>query len=329
MILTAIVVVIGGMMHARAVLIPFMMAVFIAIILNGPKAWLEDKGVPKGVALAAVLLGFGALGAAVFLIVGSSAEDFIHNIPTYEKKIHQQTEHLSAFLNSKGIHAGGKGITAVLNTKAALKLSGELVSGLGNLAAKSFVILMLVIFMLSEATGLPAKIREIYGGGERIIHQLQQFSASVKHYMIIKTLVSLATGGLATLCLLIIGVDYPVLWGMLAFGFNFVPNIGSIIAAVPPVLLAMVQLGPGQALVVAGCYLVINLVIGNVVEPRYMGRGLKLSTLVVFLSLLIWGWVLGPVGMLLSVLLTMKLKIMLECNEETRWIALLLGPNKE
>ena len=132
---------------------------------------------------------------------------------------------------------------------------------------------------------------------------------------------------LAMLSLMVIGVDYPVMWGMVAFALNFVPNVGSIIAAVPPVLLAVVQLGAASGLAVAACYLAINIVMGNVIEPRYMGKGLGLSTLVVFLSLLFWGWVLGPIGMLLSVVLTMKLKIMLDSNEDTRWLAVLLGPN--
>jgi AI-2 transport protein TqsA len=133
----------------------------------------------------------------------------------------------------------------------------------------------------------------------------------------------------SSLSLFVIGVDYPIMWGMLAFAFNFIPNIGSIIAAVPAVLLAVVQLGPGSALEAAACYVAINMVVGNVIEPRFMGKGLGLSTLVVFLSLLFWGWVFGPIGMLLSVVLTMTLKMLLESSEETRWMALLLEPNPE
>ena len=117
-----------------------------------------------------------------------------------------------------------------------------------------------------------------------------------------------------------------MLWGTLAFLLNYVPNIGSIIAAIPALLLALVQLGPGAVLWSAIGYLVVNNLVGNVIEPRFMGRGLGLSTLVVFLSLVFWGWVLGPVGMFLSVPLTMTLKIALDSSEETRWIAILLGP---
>jgi AI-2 transport protein TqsA len=144
--------------------------------------------------------------------------------------------------------------------------------------------------------------------------------------MAIKTWMSLATGIAVFIWLVIIGVNYAVLWGLLAFFLNYVPNIGSIIAAIPAVLLALIQLGLVKSIIVAGGFTVINLLIGNVIEPRFMGRGLGLSTLVVFLSLLFWGWVLGPVGMLLSVPLTMTAKIALDSRDETRWLAILLGP---
>ena len=131
---------------------------------------------------------------------------------------------------------------------------------------------------------------------------------------------------LVTLWLWLLGVDHAQLWGVMAFLLNFVPNIGSIIAAVPAVLLALVQLGMGTALFVAAGYLVVNIVIGSVLEPRFMGRGLGLSTLVVFLSLVFWGWVLGPVGMLLSVPLTITVKLALDSSKDTRWLGILLGP---
>ncbi|WP_156509002.1 AI-2E family transporter, partial [Oleiphilus sp. HI0132] len=134
-------------------------------------------------------------------------------------------------------------------------------------------------------------------------------------------------GGLIYIWLLILGVEYPLLWALIAYLLNFVPNIGSIIAAVPVMLLALIQLGPLHMLLVAAGYLFVNTLMGNVIEPRYMGRGLGLSTLIVFLSLVFWGWVLGPVGMLLSVPLTMLLKIAFESSDETRWIAIIMGPD--
>ena len=171
-------------------------------------------------------------------------------------------------------------------------------------------------------------MQAIKGRPDASLNRWEGFLNDVKQYMAIKTWVSLATGVLAAAWTAVLGVDYPLLWGLLAFALNYVPNIGSIIAAVPAVLLALVQLGLFEALMTAGGYVAVNLVMGNVVEPRFMGRGLGLSTLVVFLSLLFWGWVLGPVGMLLSVPLTITAKIALDSRKETRWIAILLGPEK-
>jgi len=125
--------------------------------------------------------------------------------------------------------------------------------------------------------------------------------------------------------LALMGVDYAILWAVIAFLLNFIPNIGSIIAAVPPMLIALIQLGPMSSMLVAGLYMITNTVFGNVIEPRYMGRSLGLSTLVVFVSLVFWGWIFGPVGMLLSIPLTMVVKIGLENSEKNRWLAVLLG----
>jgi predicted PurR-regulated permease PerM len=143
--------------------------------------------------------------------------------------------------------------------------------------------------------------------------------------MVIKTWMSLGTGALVCVWLAILGVDYPILWGLLAFMFNYVPNIGSIIAAIPAILLAFIQLDTTSVLLVALGYIVVNVVIGSIIEPKFMGRGLGLSTLVVFLSLVFWGWILGPVGMLLSIPLTMTLKIALSSMDGTKWISTLLG----
>ena len=140
----------------------------------------------------------------------------------------------------------------------------------------------------------------------------------------IKTWVSLATGALAAV-LCYVGLDFALLWGLLAFLLNYIPNIGSIVAGLPPLLLAIVQLGPLEATLIAAGYLAINNILGNFIEPRFMGQGLGLSTFAVLVSLVFWGWVLGPVGMLLSIPLTMAVKIAMEGRPETLWIAIMLG----
>jgi len=158
---------------------------------------------------------------------------------------------------------------------------------------------------------------------------LDKIGQSIRNYLSIKTVISFGTGVFIWLWLLVIGVDYAVLWGVIAFLLNYIPNIGSIIAAVPTMLLALVQLGTGSMIWTGIGYLIVNTVMGNIVEPRIMGRGLGLSTLVVFLSLIVWGYILGTVGMFLSVPLTMALKIVLEQNEKTKWMSIMLGTGQE
>ena len=146
----------------------------------------------------------------------------------------------------------------------------------------------------------------------------------MQSYLLIKTLMSLITGAIIAIVLALMGVDFPLLWGALAVLLNYIPTIGSIIAAVPPILLSLVQLGPWYALGVTILFLAVNMIIGNILEPAFTGKQLGLSPLVVFISLLFWGWVWGPTGMILSVPLTMIIKIIMENTEGMRWMAKVL-----
>ena len=190
------------------------------------------------------------------------------------------------------------------------------------------LILLTMTFILLEWSGFREKTRVAFAHSEEQLARFAEISDNIKKYLMLKTLISLATGVLVTVWLIILQVDFPLLWGTLAFVLNFIPNIGSLIAAVPPVLLAFLQMGFSGAVFTALGYLVVNFILANLIEPRVMGEGVGLSTLVVFLSLVFWGWVLGPIGMLLSVPLTMISRILLDAVDETRWIAVLMGPRQ-
>jgi len=178
-----------------------------------------------------------------------------------------------------------------------------------------------------EAEGFPRKVLLMKGGsGEATVKRLTQIMESMNQYVSTKAFVSLITAVLVWIGLKVVGLDFAILWAFLAFVLNFIPNIGSIMAAVPAVLLALIQLNSATALVVAGIYVAVNVAMGNMIEPMLMGKRVGLSTLVVFLSLIFWGWLFGPVGMLLSVPLTMVVKIVAEGNPQTQWLAILLGP---
>ena len=324
--IAAIVIVVAGMRAATDILVPFLLAVFISVISAPPLFWLQRKGLPTWLALITVILGILIVGFLMAWLVGSSVKDFSNDLPVYEEKLTLQTAAIIAWIGKLGIDISDLGITEIFNPGAAMKLVASMLNSLGSLLTNGFLILMTAIFILLEATSIPAKLRTILGDRESSLKPFEKFVNNVKNYMAIKTLVSLFTGAVVTVFVFFMGLDYPLLWGLLAFALNYVPNIGSIIAAVPAVLLAVIQIGIAKAMIIAAGYVVLNLVMGSVIEPRFMGRSLGLSTLVVFLSLLFWGWVLGPVGMLLSVPLTITAKIALDSREESRWIAVLLGP---
>jgi len=301
------------------------LAIFIAVLCAPLMIWLKAKKVPSGLAIFSVVIMFFLLAATFGTVIGASLSAFYQDLPEYEQKLQLQGQAGISWLQGMGVEIDQAILSDYIDPGAAMKMVAQVFSGLGGVLTNTFLIVFSVVFILFEASDFPDKVRRALGSKTKAIEHFQSFSDSVQRYLLIKTLVSIGTGIFAGIVLAIIGVDYAILWGLIAFLLNYIPNIGSIIAAVPPMLIAMIQLGPMSSLLVAGLYMVINTLFGNVVEPRYMGRSLGLSTLVVFISLVFWGWVFGPVGMLLSIPLTMVVKIALENSERHRWIAVLLG----
>ncbi|MBE9486743.1 MAG: AI-2E family transporter [Chloroflexi bacterium] len=323
--LAALVIIIAGMKTASALLVPFLLAIFISIICAGPFYWLQKHKIPAGPALLIVIAAVMLCGFLMITLVGTSVNDFTNNLPVYQEKLRAQTLLLIDYLNGFGIHLSREILLEHFDPGAIMQSAASMLARAGGVLTNSFLILLTVIFILFEAAGMPAKLRAALPEADSSLASFEKFVEGVRQYLAIKTLVSLATGLIVAIGLMLLGLDYFLLWGLLAFLLNYIPNIGSIIAAIPAVLLAVVQLGMFKALLVAAIYLAINVIMGNAVEPRLMGRKLGLSSLVVFLSLVFWGWVLGPIGMLLSVPLTMIVKIALDVNDSTRWLAILLS----
>lgn len=325
----AFVIVVAGMRASQELLVPFLLSLFIAIIVAPALSYLQAKRVPTLIAILLIMLIILAMGMLLGNLVGSSVDAFSEQLPTYQEKLHLITRRLLHWLSVRGIDLSEQSVTTLLDPSRAMKMAAQGLSSLGGLLTNTFLILLTVVFILIESAGFPAKLRRILPDPENTYGQIERILKDINRYMLIKTLTSLLTGAVIAFWLWLLGVDYPLLWGVIAFLFNYVPTIGSLIAAVPAILLALVQLGSGTALWTLTGYLVVNNLVGTVIEPRFMGKGLGLSVLVVFLSLVFWGWVLGLIGMFLSVPLTMTLKIALGSREQTRWIAVLLGPDVE
>jgi len=319
---------VAGMREAASLLLPFLVSAFLALICAAPLFWLKGRGLPSFVAVLLVVLVLLGLLSLLGVLVGTSLNDFYRALPAYQNSLQEISLEFRLWLEARGLGLPERFLSDIFAPGAVMRFAGSLLSSLGGLITNAFVILLTVVFMLLEASSFPIKLKSVLADPGTSFRYFTTIAENINRYLALKTLVSLATGLSVWLWLAIVGVDFAILWGLLAFLFNYIPNIGSIIAALPPALLALVQLGPTSALLVLIGFLVINAVLGSIVEPRLMGYGLDLSTLVVFVSLVSWQWVLGPVGMLLSVPLTMTLKIALESHEDTRWVAVLLGSAK-
>ena len=331
LVVASVVVVIAGMKAAASVILPFFIAVFIAMISFPLLNWLQSKRVPNALALLATLFAVISVLVAFGLLVAGSISSFTAQAPKYQAQLEQMFSGVLVWLEARGLDVTEQITTLdLLNPARALNLVTGSLRALTAVLSNLLLVFLTIVFLLLEAAGFPAKFQKAFGsaaGSDRLV----RIKTEVQRYLAIKTSFSLATGGLVALALTILGVDFPLLWGTLAFLTNYIPSLGSIIAAVPPTLLAAVQFGGGRALAVAAVFLVINLTLGTFLEPHLMGRRLGLSTLVVFLSLVFWGWIWGPVGMFLSVPLTMIIKIALENTQDFRWVAVLLdaGPKQE
>jgi len=328
-VMACVVIVLAGIKAASPIVVPFVLSAFLAMICNPAIRLMCRFKIPKALSVMLLMLFIVLLGLWLASLVGSSINEFSKQLPVYRAQLIEQFAWVLDKLQSFNIHISRQKVLEYFDPGMALSMTTNMLSGVGSVMANLFLIILTIVFMLFEAQDMPKKLHLALDDPDMRLKQIDKFLHSVNQYMMIKTLVSLATGIIVGIGLSIIGIDYALLWAVIAFLFNYIPNIGSIIAAIPAVLLAFIQFGPGAAGATGLLYLGTNMVMGNVIEPKFMGKGLGLSTLVVFLSLIFWGWLLGSVGMLLSVPLTMVVKIGMESSQSGMWLAILLSDNVE
>jgi len=317
------------MKAAAPILNPFLMSFFIAILCAPVVNRLVAVRVPLGLAIFFVIASTLSFSLLLGSLISNSVQNFSEQLPEYRSRLMEESANVLGWLDRIGLPAPQDSFTQLFDPGIAMQLAANTLTGIGSVLANTFLIFLTVVFMLMESHIFPKKIRYAFKDAEASLGRFQLFMWSVNQYLALKTLISLGTGFFIGFFVWLFDVDYAVLWGVLAFMLNYVPNIGSVLAGIPAVLLAFLQHGTLTALIIMSGYACVNLVMGNIIEPRFMGKGLGLSTLVVFLSLIFWGWVLGPVGMLLSIPLTMIVKMALETNKETAWISVILGSGAE
>lgn len=325
----AFIIIIAGVMYAASIVTSLLMALFISIICSQPILWLQKKKVPQGLAITIVFILIVGIFFGFGEIIANSFSSFSEDAPKYEKNLDEMGSSAMQFLKDKGINISTDKMSETFEPSKIMGITAGFLGQLGGFMGNAFTIFFLALFLLLELDSIPVKIKAIIKGTPDSLAFFDVIGDSIRHYLSIKTLTSLLTGFLIWIGLVIVGVDYAIIWALIAFLLNYIPNIGSIIAAVPAVVFALVQLGFSGVIWTTGIFVAVNMIVGNAVEPRMMGKGLGLSTFVVFLSLLFWGFALGTVGMFLSVPLTMAIKIMLEQKQSTKWIAIILGTQDE
>jgi predicted PurR-regulated permease PerM len=324
-VLTCLVVILAGLSFAASLMVPFLLAVFLAVILSPPYAYMKINGVPGWIALIVMVAGLFGIGFVAVTVLQVSLDEFVGKLPEYRTSLEQQFAAIWPWLESLGIEEPERLVTDAIKPQEAMGYVGAIARALSGILGQTFIILIVVAFMLVEGAGLQRKLHAIPNLPEDALENLEQNLQDMRRYVSMKALMSLLTGLCVILWLQFLGVDNALFMGLLAFFLNFVPTLGSIIASVPGILLAFITFGFPTAGVCAVGYVVINVGISNVLEPRFMGYGLGISPLVVILSMIFWGWLLGPIGMLLSVPLTMGLKAILQSSSATRPIAILMG----
>lgn len=326
--LAALGIILSLVHFASDVVTPFLIGAVLAVAFQPLSSALDRRGVPPIVAAAittAVVLAIVAIGGfMVYLAASNLATD----IPLYGDRAAALRDELAAWMSRRGMLDAARSVREFSFGAPATDFASSVAMRATGFAQGLFFVLVVTAFIQLEATGYRKKLARVLGG-VRKTRWLSGALHEIQRYLIVKLAVSVANGVLLGVWCKVWGIDSPMLWGLLAFGLNFIPFLGSILAAIPPILLGLMEGGPGTAAGVASGYLAVNLIVDNILEPRILGRVMGLSPLILLLAMLVWGLVLGPIGAMLSVPLTMTLKLVLERDPELRKFALLMGSSDE
>ncbi|MFT7304443.1 MAG: AI-2 transport protein TqsA [Akkermansiaceae bacterium] len=334
----AVFILVAGLKLAQSFFIPVLLAAFIATVSFPITLWLRSHKVPRPIAvLLTVLVDFafltGIVVIAIALMGDLDAKWQEKYYPAVNDKIEEVSEFAVAVLEKWQIPEAEEKVKqyAAIQIDESINpfaLGKDVAVSVVSFLGTTLLILILTVFMLSEARMFGRRVNAILEARGPNLDRIMSATADIHRDLAMKTIVSLATGVLAGFLCWAAGLDFFILWGIVAFAFNFIPVLGSIIAGVPPFVLAYLVDGGPSALAVGVGYISINIFLGNFLEPMLMGRRFGLSTLVVIISVLFWGFVWGPVGMFLAVPLTMVLKVMLDNSEELRWMAVAITKEK-
>src|SRR5687767_10988380 len=321
--LAALVVVFVGMRLAAPILNPILFSVVLALLFSPIYAWLRRRRVPTPLALVIMLVGLSVLFMGIFLIMGISIARFSGDIATYTGKLNVQVGNVQDLAKSLGL--SDVNIRAAVKPSALAGAIGSVLAGVADFLSNLFLILVIVLFLLAEGPTMMERLRSSAGRDHPQVERLTVFGRNVVRQLGLRAIVNLVTGAGVTILMFVLGVDFPLMWGILTFFLSFIPWIGLPLAVAPAVVLALAEHGIERALLVIAGVIVINVLAENALSPMLMGRGLSLSPTILFLGFIFWAWLLGGPGAFLAAPLTIFLVLMLETFPETRWLAAVMG----
>jgi len=321
--LAAVVVVLVGMRLAAPILNPILFAVVLALLFSPLYSWIRRRGLSTPLALVIMLVFVGAIFAGLFFTLGTSISRFTERLSFYTSQLDVRLDDLDALIERLGI--SNVDLKEVVKPGALADALGVVLSGIAGFLSDLFLILVIMLFLLAEGAAMMDRLRASVPEGNAQVAGLIEVGHNVVRQFGLRAVVNLVTAIGVTVLLVVLGVDFPLLWGILTFFLSFVPYVGLFIALTPAVVLALAEFGLSRALVVIVGVTLINIVAENVLSPMLMGRGLNLSPTVVFLAFILWAWVLGGPGAFLAVPITLFVIVMLATSPETRWLASLMG----
>jgi predicted PurR-regulated permease PerM len=323
LLLAATVIVLVGIRLGAPILNPIFFALVLSLLFSPIYSWLKSRGLPSPVALVIMLIVIGALFMGLFFILGVSISRFSERVGYYTSQLNSQVMNLDAVLERLGL--SNVDLRDVVKPNALAAALGTLLSGVAGFLGDLFLILMIMLFLIGEGPAMMNRLRTSAGRDNPRVERLTAVGRSVVRQFGLRAIVNLVTGAGVTVLLFLLGVDFPLLWGILTFFLSFVPYIGLVLAVTPAVVLALAEFGVSRAVLVIVGVIVINVLAENVLSPVMMGRGLNISPTIIFLSFIFWAWLLGGPGAFLALPITLFVAVMLDTFPETRWLASLMG----
>ncbi|WP_236843542.1 AI-2E family transporter [Campylobacter lanienae] len=319
------VIIISGLSLASSIVVPFLLAVFIAIIVYPILEMMSKIHINR---FFAFIILIGICGSGLWFlgnVIAGAIVKFSTDLPLYKAKIDIFIDNLIIYAKDQADIDISNNLLSFINLDKLIITTSNLLLQTGSLVTQSFLVFLLLAFILFESQIFKQKVEYFAIKDPSALHIANTFISNLKRYLAIKTISSIATGVIVWGFLILFDVPHALLWAVLAFILNYIPTIGSIIAAIPALLVSLAVNDISATLWLTLIYLVVNISIGNFIEPRFLGKGLGISTLVVILSLLFWGFIFGIGGMFLAVPLTMSIKIALDANPRTKFISILLS----